>query len=157
KRKVLHFEPSANQGEAKLRLFAKTDPFASDSVERTFKIVPEGFPIVGKQSDLLEGQAIHTLKLPAKRNQWVPGTLKVKVEVFPSTLADLQKGLEALLREPGGCFEQTSSSNYPNIMILDYLKESGQVQPATEKKAREMIDRGYGKLVSFECVDPATR
>src|SRR5207249_4660852 len=48
KRKVLHFEPDVKLGEAKLRLFAKTEPFASDSVERTFKIVPEGFPIVGK-------------------------------------------------------------------------------------------------------------
>ena len=42
--------------------------------------------------------------------------------VYPSTLADLQKGLEGMLREPGGCFEQTSTSNYPNLLILDYLK-----------------------------------
>ena len=44
---------------------------------------------------------------------WCPGTLKCRVQVYPSTLADLQKGLEALLREPDGCFEQTSTSNYP--------------------------------------------
>src|SRR5439155_22731121 len=53
--------------------------------------------------------------------------------------------------------EQTSSSNYPTIMILAYLKSSDQIQPALEKKARDLIDRGYGKLVSFECVDPTTQ
>ena len=61
---------------------------------------------------------------------WVKGTLKCQVQVYPSTLADLQKGLEALLREPSGCFEQTSTSNYPNLLILDYLKESDQAKPA---------------------------
>jgi len=26
--------------------------------------------------------------------------------------------LDGMLREPNGCFEQTSSTNYPNIMVL---------------------------------------
>jgi hypothetical protein len=157
RREILQLVPIFSQGEAKLRLTGKSTPFAADAVERSFKIVPEGFPIEGKSSDLLEKTVTHTVKLPARRDDWVPGTLKMQAQVFPSTLADLQKGLEAMLREPHGCFEQTSSSNYPNIMILDYLKESDQLQPQTEKKARELVDRGYGRLVTFECVDPATR
>jgi hypothetical protein len=157
KREVLQFQPDTIDGIAELLLSARSDPFGVDAVKRTFKIVPEGFPVVGKRSDLLEGVCEHTILLPAKRGQWVKGTLKLQVEVFPSTLADLQKGLEALLREPYGCFEQTSSSNYPNVLILDYLKESSQVQPAVEKKALALMDKGYGRLVSFECIDPATK
>ena len=61
------------------------------------------------------------------------------------------KGLEGLLREPNGCFEQTSTSNYPNVLILDYLKESDQAQPEVEARARDLLDRGYQKLTSFEC------
>jgi hypothetical protein len=72
-------------------------------------------------------------------------------------LADLQKSLESLLREPHGCFEQTSSSNYPNIMILDFLKESGKLEPAIEKQALALLDRGYERLLTFECVDAPTR
>ena len=157
KRTVVHFQPDTLQGTAVVKLFARTDPFFMDAIERTFKIVPEGFPVVGKRSDMLEGVCEHTIGLPAKREQWVPGTLKLQVQVFPFTLADLQKGLEALLREPGGCFEQTSSSNYPNVMILDYLKESGQVLPLVEKRAVGLLNNGYGQLVAFECVDPNTR
>jgi len=41
------------------------------------------------------------------------------------------EGLDALLRMPYGCFEQTSSTTYPNVLVLDYLKTSGQVSPGT--------------------------
>jgi len=90
-------------------------------------------------------------------DQWIKGTLKCQVQVYPSTLADLQKGLEALLREPGGCFEQSSSSNYPNVLILNYLKESESSKPEIEKRARQMLVNGYQQLTSFECIDPNTR
>src|SRR5205823_2679657 len=83
------------------------------------------------------------------------GTLKCQLEVYPSTLADLQKGLEGLLREPGGCFEQTSTANYPNLLILDYMRESNQVDPQLEQKARLMLSSGYQKLTSSESRAPA--
>src|SRR5262249_50789357 len=86
---------------------------------------------------------------------WLQGTLKCQATVFPSTLADLQKGLDALLREPNGCFEQTSTSNYPNLLILDYLKESEQAKPEVERRARDLLARGYKKLTSFECTNTA--
>ncbi len=156
-RKVFELQPSVVQGNAKIRIFGLSEPFGMDSIERSFKIVPEGFPVTGKHSGMLKGAVDHVVQLPARRDQWVPGTLKLHVQAFPSTLADLQKGLEALLREPGGCFEQTSSSNYPNVMILDYLRESGQVRPDIEKRARLLLDNGYGKLIAFECIDPATK
>ena len=40
---------------------------------------------------------------------------------------------------------------------LDYLKTSGQAQPQIEKRANELLARGYGQLVSFECIDPQTQ
>jgi hypothetical protein len=87
---------------------------------------------------------------------WIKGTLKCRVQVYPSTLAALQKGLEALLREPNGCFEQTSTSNYPNVLILDYLRESNQARPDVEARAQDLLARGYVQLTSFECPKTAT-
>ena len=40
-----------------------------------------------------------------------------------------------MLREPSGCFEQTSSSTYPNVFILKYLREAGKSNPDIEKSA----------------------
>src|SRR5262249_15270671 len=96
--------------------------------------------------------ASHEIKLP---ESWIKGTLQVQAEVFPSTLAELQKGLDALLREPCGCFEQTSTSNYPNVLIMGYLKETDQTNPNVETRARQLMDRGYQQLTSFECTLPS--
>jgi hypothetical protein len=147
-RRVYHFRPTITQGDAALEFEGEAKPFAADAVRKTVKVVPQGFPIVASHSDLLEGDARQEVVLP---DTWLKGTLRCDVQVFPSTLADLQKGLEGLLREPGGCFEQTSSSNYPNLLILDYLKASDQAQPEVERRAREMLGRGYQRLTSFEC------
>ena len=97
---------------------------------------------------MLEKVAVHEIDLP---QTWLKGTLKARVEVYPSTLANLEKGLAALLREPNGCFEQTSTSNYPNLLILDYLKETDQALPEVERRARELLARGLQRLTSFEC------
>jgi hypothetical protein len=150
-RQLFSFRPSAVEGEALVNFTGRNSQFGADRVERAFKIVPEGFPVVGSKSDVLEGVAVHEVVLP---ETWVKGTLKLQAQVFPSTLADLQKGLEAMLREPCGCFEQSSSSNYPNVMILSYLKESDQANPEVEKRARQLLQNGYGRLTSFECIDP---
>ena len=35
-----------------------------------------------------------------------------------------------MLRMPGGCFEQTSSSAYPNVLVVDYIKKTKTGSPA---------------------------
>ena len=91
-RKVFHFQPSIKEGQATLTFGGKTEGFAPDLIRTAFRVVPEGFPIVGQQSDMLEGSALVKVPLP---QTWIKGTLKLQAQVFPSTLADLQKGLEA--------------------------------------------------------------
>ncbi len=150
-RKLFRFQPTILEGEASLRFDGRTEPALTDNILRSFTVTPNGFPVVGSRSDLLERTARAEVLLP---DGWVKSTLKVDLQVYPSTLADLQKGLEALLREPNGCFEQTSTSNYPNTLILDYLKETDQAMPEVASRAGQMLDRGYQKLTSFECKNP---
>ncbi len=57
-------------------------------------------------------------------------------EMYPTSMADLVKGLDGLLREPYGCFEQTSTSNYPNTLILDYVNQTNQTNPEAAKRAK---------------------
>jgi hypothetical protein len=150
-RRLFRFHPSIVEGQASVLIDGKSEPF-TDAVTRNFTVVPNGFPVSGSHSDLLEKVAQTQVVLP---EAWIPGTLKCQVQVYPSTLADLQKGLEAMLRQPGGCFEQTSSSNYPNVLILKYLKESDQANPDLERRARDLLASGYRQLVAFECQVPS--
>src|SRR5205807_4856918 len=48
-----------------------------------------------------------------------------------------------------------STSNYPNVLILYYLKTSDQGRPEVDKRARQLLDSGYHKRTGFECQAPA--
>ena len=80
-------------------------------------MAPKSFPVSESYSDVLEGSATQTVIASLDVGQ---RHSKMSGPGYPSTLADLQKGLDALLRKPSGCFEQTSTSNYPNLLILNY-------------------------------------
>ncbi len=121
-----------------------------DTVVRTVRVVPAGFPIEHAFGGVLERVAEHTFTIPEKV---LPGSAVSEASVYPTPLASMADAMAALLREPGGCFEQTSSSNYPNVMALQYMESHAGVDPQVVARAKAMLKRGYRKLVSFECKD----
>jgi uncharacterized protein YfaS (alpha-2-macroglobulin family) len=46
--------------------------------------------------------------------------------------------------------EQTSSVSYPNVLVLRYLRKTGQVAPEIAMKAHQFVNLGYQKLLTFE-------
>src|SRR6185436_8871301 len=80
----------------------------------------------------------------------MPGTLRGSVAFYPSPLATMVKGTEAMIAEPSGCFEQASSTTYPNIMILGYLEEHGAAAPELVAKTHKVLDKGYKLLTGYE-------
>lgn len=149
-RKLYKFKPEIVDGDIALGFNGKVQGFAQDAIRQTIKVSSSGFPVADAYSDTLEGTMVSKIKLP---ESIIPGTFKVSARVYPSVLADLQKGLEGMLREPHGCFEQTSTTNYPNLLVLDYLRESNQNNPEIEKRALALLENGYAKLTSFECMN----
>ncbi len=123
--------------------------FTADGLRDAFRqeiaVAPRGFPasIALSGADMDKSYSIDLAKA-------VPGSLRASLTAFPSIGSTLLAGVDALLREPTGCFEQTSSSNYPNLLALRYLREAGEDDPALEARATAMLDRGYARLVSFE-------
>ncbi len=134
-------------GEASVRVRAHGGDF-DDDVTRKVRVVPAGFPIEVSLGGRLDGETVHTIRIPEKLS---PGSLVTEGLVYPSPLASIGQAVESLLREPCGCFEQTSSSNYPNVMALQYLKTHAGVDPAIVAKANALLDSGYKQLVHFEC------
>jgi anti-sigma factor RsiW len=146
-RTLVRLVPDKLDGTLSVRLDGKAGTDA-DSVSRNLTVVADGFPASGQKSDVLESKMPAEFALP---KEVVAGTLTMKVTVYPNTLSEVQAGLDGLLREPHGCFEQTSTTNYPNVLILDYLNETNQAKPEVSKRAKELLERGYGRLTSFEC------
>ena len=82
--------------------------------------------------------------------QAIEGSVKAIVKIYPSSFSQLVEGLDAIFQRPYGCFEQTSSTTYPNVLALDYLRQNGKSLPEVEAKARQYIHLGYQRLLSFE-------
>jgi len=72
------------------------------------------------------------------------------VKIYPGLVSQVVEGLEEILRMPSGCFEQTSSTTYPNVLVLEYLQSTGQTSPEVQFTAEEYINLGYQRLVTFE-------
>lgn len=107
-------------------------------------VAQKGFPVVATMSGM--SSATHTFSV----NQPIPGSQQAELKLYKDVEGQLLDGIESMLREPYGCFEQTSSTTYPNIFILKYLEESGKINPAARKKAMGYIERGYKRLIGFE-------
>jgi A-macroglobulin complement component/carboxypeptidase family protein/alpha-2-macroglobulin family protein len=123
----------------------------ADEIKRTIRVVPRGFPIELAASGTAHGgsPARHTLDLTGA----LPGTLHASVTMFPSPVAAMTQGMAGMIREPGGCFEQTSSANYPNIMILGYLNSSDGADPALVARTQSVLDHGYKLLTGYETTE----
>jgi alpha-2-macroglobulin-like protein len=80
----------------------------------------------------------------------VKGSTRMLLKLYPSRLSSALDGLEASLQAPYGCFEQTSSTTYPNVLIADYLKRSNKLTPEFDERAHRFISLGYQRLLGFE-------
>jgi hypothetical protein len=120
----------------------------ADAKRQSVRVVPPGFPVAESYAGRIDGEQEVTIDLP---ESIVPDTLEVTLAAYPSTLATLQSGLEGILREPSGCFEQASSSNYPNLLLLQYLEEHKVSQPELMRRGKEFLATGYAKLTGYEC------
>ncbi len=119
-----------------------------DSIKKAIRVVPLGFPFEATASGTVTGDAAakHHVSLAGA----LPGSIQATVTMYPSPLASMTQGMAQMIREPGGCFEQTSSTNYPNIMILGYLEQSDGANAALADKTRGVLDRGYKLLTGYE-------
>ena len=96
-------------------------------VTENIEILARGFPIdQGFTSQELSQSFTLEVKDP------VEGSVNLSFNAQTSLDEELQADLKRMVRQPRGCFEQTSSSNYPNLLILEYLKSTGNLDPKTK-------------------------
>lgn len=146
-RALFRVKVGAGRGAAPVRVTA-SGKRATDDVTRHVEVVPSGFPVEVSLGGRLGDGAIHEITLAGDIE---PGSLVTELVVYPTPLASLTQAVEALLREPCGCFEQTSSSNYPNVMVMQYLRSHVGAAPEIARRAGELLERGYQRLVGYEC------
>lgn len=91
-----------------------------------------------------------TQTLTFEMNGAAKGLTYTKFVTTPNPIDKMDQATQGLLREPHGCFEQVSSSNFPNILVLKYMDARGIDDLTRREKALAFLEKGYAKLASYE-------
>lgn len=134
------------RGESKIQ-FAANAGGLTDAFTRTVRVEPRGFPTVKESAGQFKDvQTLHVNTAGA-----TPGSLQARLSLYPSALSTLTGGLEGMIRKPHGCFEQASSTTYPNVMVLKFLQsQNGFSDVALVERTQGLIQEGYNRLVGYE-------
>ncbi|MEM7392666.1 MAG: alpha-2-macroglobulin family protein, partial [Verrucomicrobiota bacterium] len=119
----------------------------SDAVQRSVLVRPDGEEVTQTVNGRLSENDVHTIEIPEGA---INGANDLFVKVYPGAFSQVMEGMDSIFRMPYGCFEQTSSSTYPNILVLDYLRRTKMAKPDIEMKALNFINIGYQRLLSYE-------
>lgn len=118
------------------------------------EVLPPGLPVTTGKSAYLATGGKHPLrfrhKLPASL---LPEDRTFRVCANKHPLQVLLKAVERLDRQPHGCFEQTSSTNFPLVLGLQLL---AKLPPTTETeqlrtRLQDKLRVGVKRLLGFEC------
>lgn len=133
-------------GKFKLTLSAGMNGGA-DIVVREIEVVPNGREQTQVFNGRVDSTVEHEVHFPPTA---IPDASKLFVRLYPGPLSQVIEGMDAILRMPNGCFEQTSSATYPNVLALDYMKTTRKLTPEVHAKAEGFIVTGYQRLLTFE-------
>lgn len=142
--------PIRTSGKKNLQVTANAKGF-KDAFQQDIKAVDRGYLMSAAVSGVMDPEnhlKRFSIELPENT---LMETVSSSVQFYPSPVSTMLEGLAGMLQRPGGCFEQTTSSNYPNTMIMTYLKEYNIEDPALWAKASELLAYGYKRLAGFEC------
>ncbi|XP_075467863.1 alpha-2-macroglobulin-like isoform X2 [Ascaphus truei] len=126
-----------------------------DTITKHILVEPEGVEkeetqnamICGKDSEISEKIS---LELP---DHVVEGSARASFSVLGDVLGTAMQNLGSLLQMPFGCGEQNMVLFTPNIYILEYLNNTGQLTPEVKSKALNYMSSGYQKQLSYKHSD----
>src|SRR5262249_5949049 len=130
--------------DGKLRIDAE-----SDAIERKVNVHPSHRPAVTTSSGMLSDSLAMRLELPTD----ILGAPTAELKLFPSPVAHVIDSIAGGLRRPYGCAEQTTSSTYPNLLLLRILKSSGVADHPRRAEAMRNLADGFVRLKGYRGPD----
>ncbi|XP_029178171.1 CD109 antigen-like isoform X4 [Nylanderia fulva] len=129
---------------------------AGDSVEHKLLVNAEGETQYKNEAVFLDLRSMEnasanvTINIP---NNAVPGSESVQISAVGDILGPSIPNLANLLKMPFGCGEQNMLNFVPNIVILNYLKNTNQLTQAVQSKALKYLDTGYQQELTYRHTD----
>lgn len=138
--------------------FEAINMLTSDAIEHMLRVTPESRLYEHNNPRFIEN-AKHekrafdfTLDVPRNIDE---GSARIKFTLDPDILGTAISNLNGLIRLPTGCGEQNMLHFVPNIVVLDYLSETGTVADAVRTKAINFLSSGYQNQLKYKRSDGA--
>ncbi len=146
-RPTFDFRAVASVTDGKQRVTA-VGPDASDAIEKPVTVHPDGEERSLTDGTLMTDAGALSVNVPA---EVVRGSLRGELKVYPNLTAHVLEGVEAIMSRPYGCGEQTISSAYPSVLVLNYHAglKGGGVEAGTVARARRYTQLGYERLLGY--------
>jgi hypothetical protein len=119
----------------------------ADAVVRSLRVSPDGDAQDATAGGRLEENLTASIAIPVDA---IPGGSSMQVKIYPGYGANVVEGMDAVFSMPGGCFEQTTSQAWPNVMAMHYMEATGTITPEIKEQAMEYIEAGYQRILTFE-------
>jgi len=150
-------EAVASQASCDNEVVSVPDRGRIDVVTRSLVVKAEGTETTKTYNWLLcpKGEALTEeidIQLP---ENMIAGSARASVSVLGDILGRALKNLDGLLQMPYGCGEQNMALLAPNIYILQYLKNTGQLTPAIKEKSNNFLTSGYQRQLNYKHNDGA--
>ncbi len=140
----LPFEVSGEVGVHDLEVKVNANG-EEDSFFKKVKVLSRGFPV----NKIFSGADVES-DFNINISNVIGKNAEATLTVHPSVLSDLSAGMDRMIRQPTGCFEQTSSKNYPNLLVLDYLQNTNSLDQDLGARLYDVLEKGYQRLLTFE-------
>lgn len=131
-------------------------PLAGDGVEKMLLVVPEGVTKYVNKALLIdlrtENEQSTDVELVVPKNA-VPDSTRIELSAIGDILGPTVKNLDKLIRLPTGCGEQNMLNFVPNIVVLDYLKKTNQLNKELEAKSIKYMETGYQRELNYKHPD----
>ncbi|XP_011302420.1 CD109 antigen isoform X2 [Fopius arisanus] len=133
-----------------------TSKIAGDSVEHKLLVKAEGETQYRNRAVFLDLRTVSSLTtnitVDIPKNI-VPGSEHIEISAVGDILGPSIPNLESLIKLPFGCGEQNMLNLVPNIVILNYLKNTNQLTQAIQGKAMRYLEVGYQQELTYRHKD----
>jgi len=132
-------------GKIRITAAGKAD---GDAVEKPIRVVENAKKIITPQNAVFEKTTAMNVEFPSSA---LPTSKQLQIKVYPNALSHIGDSIEGLLKRPYGCGEQTTSSTYPNLMILELADKLGiKLKASLTSKAKQNLVTGYTRLLRYQ-------
>jgi uncharacterized protein YfaS (alpha-2-macroglobulin family) len=115
-------------------------------VEKTVRVHPDGEPRRIAVTGLLHEKTNSlTIEIPESA---ISGSVRATLRISPNLASTILRSMVALVEQPHGCAEQTISSAYPNLLLLNLLQITNTTSPKSGL-ARKYLQLGYDRLLDY--------